>query len=88
MDILAQLGGIANIGAGALVAYFVIQIFRGKWVGWRMYEQLVVDRDKWREVAEKESAANAELLDQNSLLIRGGETTQHLLKSLPPGGAP
>lgn len=64
--------GLLDIGAKGFVAIIVLMVLTGRLVPGK-------ERDHWRDLA-------MELTAQNTKLIAGGETTQHVLRSLPGQG--
>jgi hypothetical protein len=82
-----------QIGLGAIVTLMIVSILRG-WIIPRSVhldrisdkdKQIVAlgkERDNWKEAYEKSAEAKRELIQQNSALIDGADTTNHLLDSL------
>lgn len=83
----------AQVGLGALVTFMVLSLIRG-WVVPRsvlvdriadkqsQIDNLVKERDDWKEAYNKKAEINAELLKQNGALLDGAETTNKLLDAL------
>lgn len=85
-DILAGLGGYANLTPGGIVLLVILLIFTGRLVPSRYYNEALSERDRWRLAAETEERKGAEYLQQNGLLIEALKTTQHVIESIPAKG--
>ena len=72
---------------GALLGLVVLMIITGKLVPERQVNRLLADRDDRyndvKETSDDRKVTIQELLKHNSALLKGAETTLHVVESLP-----
>jgi hypothetical protein len=74
---------LGNIGAGALLALFVIAILRGALVTRTQYNDLKDQRDRWESAYWKEKEASSLQDRQNDELMETARTMRHFMDAFP-----
>jgi len=85
-DVLDQLmtpGILGNLGAGGLLALFIITLLRGGLVTRRQYDDVMSQRDKWEAAYWKEKEASGLQDSQNSELLETARTMRHFIEAFP-----
>lgn len=80
--------GLPQVGLGsgwALVAVFVILVFRGSLVPRRTYDDMVHDRDEWRTESRVKDQQIQVKDEQLGHLGEVGRTVDHIMRALPHG---
>lgn len=81
MELLTELGGLGNLGAGAVLVLVVVLIIRGKLIPESMHVRITDAKDDQigtLKEAQKDYASQVDkLLDQ-------GQTTHKLLRAIAP----
>lgn len=73
-----------GLGSGwALVAVFVVLIYRGLLVPRRTYDDKVHDGNEWRAESRIKDAQIAEKDEQLRHMAEVGKTVDHIMRSLP-----
>ena len=81
MDFLSALP-IGQLSAGALLAIVVLAILRGKLVPRQQLLDTQADRDKWREIADKQLSALIQIGISSEKLLAGVELMNHTVGDL------
>jgi hypothetical protein len=79
---------LGNIGAGALLALFIIAILRGGLVTRTQYNDLKDQRDRWESAYWKEKEASALQDRQNDELMETARTMKYFMEAFPRPLAP
>ena len=75
-------------GLGALLTLVVLLILTGRLVPRRTHEDVIADRDNWRQAFLQSEAARKEEHDQTEELLELAKLGGHILTALPrPGQA-
>ncbi|MEV6165804.1 hypothetical protein AB0L71_28595 [Streptomyces sp. NPDC052052] len=84
----AELMGInvAQGGAVALLTLVVLMVLTGRLVPRRTYDDLLKERDTWREAHTESEAARASERAQTQELLELSRTSAHALQALPRMG--
>jgi Tfp pilus assembly protein PilO len=88
---------IAQGGAGAILAMFVVAIMVGRLVPRRILEdvradrdarlaELAAERDTWRSAHQESEAARHAALEQVGEMLELSRTAEHVLRALPRAG--
>lgn len=75
--------GILNVGAGGLVALFILALMRGTLVPRKHVQDLIDQRDKWEEAYWKEKEAGGLQDKQNVELLETARTMKHFIEAFP-----
>lgn len=75
--------GILNVGAGGLVALFIIALMRGALVPRKHVQDLIDQRDKWESAYWKEKEAGGLQDKQNVELLETARTMKHFIEAFP-----
>lgn len=70
---------IATLTPAALDGLFVLLVFFGALVPWRVYKEIVRDRDNWKKVAETEREVRVTGADQDKELFELVKTSHSIL---------
>lgn len=74
---------VTELGAGSLVTAFVLAILWGRLVPRRTLEDVIKDRDEWREAHRISETARAEGQKQVDELLEHARTTDAFIRALP-----
>ena len=80
MDILSELGGIPGLGATGLLTLVVLLILNGKLITLRQHLEM---RSLMQATIDSQSRTIETQRRQIQALLDAGETTKHVLTSLP-----
>ncbi|WP_435643888.1 hypothetical protein ACR9VJ_26535 [Streptomyces sp. H49] len=78
----------SDVGIGALLALVVLLILKGGLVPRRTHEDVIADRDNWREAFLQSEAVRKEEHDQTKELLELARLGGHILTALPQPGKP
>lgn len=76
----------SEVGWGAVVIGIVIMLFRGTLVTRREADQIVRDRDTWREAHKESERARESQRESLITVIELAETTHKMIEALPKKG--
>lgn len=78
----------SDVGLGALLTIVVLLILRGGLVPRRTHEDVIADRDNWRQAFLQSEAVRKEEHDQTKELLELARLGGHILTALPQPGKP
>ncbi|KQT75412.1 hypothetical protein [Microbacterium sp. Leaf436] len=93
MDALSLLANptLRDIGAGAILVLVVLMIITGRLIPKATHDRemktAITRGDEWKQTAEETVKVNAEVLSQNSQLIKANEVVEAFLRSAGPSPA-
>lgn len=82
-DALINPGTLGNIGAGGLLALFVVALLRGGLVTRAQYNDVLSQRDKWETAYWREKEAGQLQDTQNVELMETARTMKHFIEAFP-----
>lgn len=84
MDIIAQLGGFANVTAGTLLAVTVVMILTGRLVPKSHLDAAIVERDAWKGAALESDKARTKTEMASWKAVHALTTVERVITSLTP----